>query len=449
MPQSFENELNKPVHDEDLYSEMYETLYGLQDDFDLYRERINEALMLITIMEQRQAQFMRNFGRTVPRQTPPRRAPEDYRPAESRRMAEERRAAAEEDYVPPSARRHSEEYIRPTARAEYYPAPTARPDTEQGMAEPPRRQSPERRQSPARRYSDELWSSPNVRAVQQQMQLSPESAKYPAYQREKPREPEESYWDMSPSTVQQSSKSVPVPEKFLDDDFDIDDERGQHGGASRSGKKSKRSERGKKQKAEQESSREHNESARAAKKDAKAGQSKPRSGKQQRISRAKDAVFYLVLVIMVSMVLVLSMSRGDGVRSLAGFSAFVVKSSSMEDVYPKNSVILTRSVEPAQLKIGDDITFFTNSTTTVTHRIIGIQEQYAQTGQRGFETKGTMNENADKEIVPAVNVIGRVVFCSALLGSIILFITKQWPLLLFFVVVITTLIIVLRKILKS
>ena len=340
MVQSFENELNKPVH-EDIYSEMYEALYGLQDDFDLYRGKIDEALMLITIMEQRQADFIKKYGTAPP-----------------------------------------------------VPVPLSRESSE--------------RRSTA--YKPEV-----------------EYTRYPAYQRQL-----DGFATESPTVY--SSKSVKVPEKYLYEDDAPKRESSKRRQESKVGKQN-----GKKTKAV----------AKHARPAVEKTEEKTKSKKQQRVARAKDAIYYLVLVILVSAVLIVNIFSGEGVRSFAGFSAFMVKSSSMEDVYPKNSIILTHRVEPSKLKIGDDITFFSNATTTITHRIIAVYEDYEQTGQRGFETKGTMNEKPDKDIVPAINVIGKVVFCSALIGSLLVFIGKNWPLLIFFAVVIVALVLVLKKILKD
>lgn len=83
-----------------------------------------------------------------------------------------------------------------------------------------------------------------------------------------------------------------------------------------------------------------------------------------------------------------------------------------EDVYSKAAPVVSRRTDPSTLEIGDDITFMTGETTTVTHRIIGIVENYADTGQRAFQTQGVMNRTPDSQLVPAVNVVGKVVFHS-------------------------------------
>lgn len=153
--------------------------------------------------------------------------------------------------------------------------------------------------------------------------------------------------------------------------------------------------------------------------------------------------FYLVLLIVVVGIFFI---QSDGApKSIAGYSAFTVLTGSMQDVIPKGSLVVAKQVDDKELQIGDDITYLSGPTTTVTHRIVGITENYGDTGQRAFETKGVMNEKPDKLLVPAANVVGKVIFHSYGLGQAAEFLKQNWPLLLFFAL----LGIVLFKVLKA
>ena len=85
-----------------------------------------------------------------------------------------------------------------------------------------------------------------------------------------------------------------------------------------------------------------------------------------------------------------------------------------------------------------------SETSSITHRIIGITENYLNTGQRAFETQGVMNETPDKDPVVAANVVGQVIFCSKPLGEAATFVSNNWPILLFFIVVLSGLMAFLR-----
>ncbi|HJD24578.1 MAG TPA: signal peptidase I [Firmicutes bacterium] len=159
-----------------------------------------------------------------------------------------------------------------------------------------------------------------------------------------------------------------------------------------------------------------------------------------------DLLFYGVLIALLVGVVLLAGNGKQGPRSFAGFTVQTVLTSSMESVFPKGSLVISRYTDPDTLEIGDDITFMASQDTTISHRIIGIVENYADTGQRAFKTQGVMNAAPDSELVPAVNVVGKVVFHSYAAGKAVDFVKSYWPLLLFFLVVLAVLIRVLRYI---
>lgn len=153
-----------------------------------------------------------------------------------------------------------------------------------------------------------------------------------------------------------------------------------------------------------------------------------------------NVLFYGLLIALVLGAFLLKSHSSGAPFTFAGHAAFTVLTSSMEDTYPKGSLVITKAMDAKELQIGDDITFMISEKSSVTHRIVGIIENYQNTGQRAFETKGTMNENADKDPAIAANVVGKVIFCSVILGQAAAFITKNWPLMLFLMVVIFALI---------
>lgn len=157
-----------------------------------------------------------------------------------------------------------------------------------------------------------------------------------------------------------------------------------------------------------------------------------------------NILFYLVIIGIIAGAFLVKSSSGGRPTMIAGFSAFRVLSSSMEDVYPKGSLIITKSVEPNELKVGDDITFMVSETSSITHRIISITQNYAGTGKPGFETQGVMNEKPDKDMVAAANIVGKVVFCSKFLGDLAIFVKDNWPIMIFAVVVLIALITFLK-----
>lgn len=148
----------------------------------------------------------------------------------------------------------------------------------------------------------------------------------------------------------------------------------------------------------------------------------------------RELGFYFVLVLLILCVFFIKNSSGGAPTTICGFSMMQVLTGSMETEIPQGSLIVTRHVDPASLEVGDDITYMVSSTTTITHRIIEIMETYADTGERAFITQGVCNAEPDKDPVAAVNVVGKVIFHSYVLGQILKFIQQNWIVLLILLV---------------
>gem|GEM_PF-1624581 len=134
---------------------------------------------------------------------------------------------------------------------------------------------------------------------------------------------------------------------------------------------------------------------------------KPTKKKAGVLASISDLIFYVAICV----ILVTAIFSGGGVgapKMIMGYSYFTVLTSSMQDEIPKGSFILVHKTDPQDLQIGDNITYLRDQSTSVTHKIIGIQENYQDSGARGFITKGVNNENPDNDIVHAANVVGKV-----------------------------------------
>ncbi len=141
-------------------------------------------------------------------------------------------------------------------------------------------------------------------------------------------------------------------------------------------------------------------------------------------SRIWNKMYYWVLLCVV--IAFLLYQKDGGPRVLGGFSVFNVLTGSMQSEIPKDSMVITRKIDEATLKIGDDITFMVGPTTTITHRIVGIYEDYNDTGYRGFETKGLENINKDKDVILSPNIVGKVIYHNYHLGRILVFLQANW-----------------------
>ena len=108
------------------------------------------------------------------------------------------------------------------------------------------------------------------------------------------------------------------------------------------------------------------------------------------------------------------------VPTLGGYSFMRTLTGSMEPAIPVHSFLVTDDADPETLQVGDIITFRSTEPNLEgalnTHRITSV---YEENGQLMFHTKGNANAVEDSEPVAAVNVVGKVVFVSAALGTVV------------------------------
>lgn len=108
------------------------------------------------------------------------------------------------------------------------------------------------------------------------------------------------------------------------------------------------------------------------------------------------------------------------IPSLGNYSFMRTLTGSMEPAIPVHSFIVTEVIDPESLQVGDIITFCSTESKLEgalnTHRITSV---YEEGGQLMFHTKGDANAVEDSEPVSSINVVGKVVFISAALGTVV------------------------------
>ena len=94
----------------------------------------------------------------------------------------------------------------------------------------------------------------------------------------------------------------------------------------------------------------------------------------------------------------------------------VVLSGSMTPAMPVGSLAVVRTTDPAEVLIGDAITFSSasNAEVLITHRVVEVLG--GENGSPRFRTKGDANEEADAYLVPAKRVKGVVLATLPYLG---------------------------------
>lgn len=127
-------------------------------------------------------------------------------------------------------------------------------------------------------------------------------------------------------------------------------------------------------------------------------------------------IFSAVTTVLVVLAVLLAVAL-VGVR-VVGYTPYTILSGSMEPTYHVGSLIYVKQVDPADLKVGDPITFALDEDTIATHRIIEIVPDEGDPSVLRFATKGDANDVADGSLVHYKNIIGTPVFTVPYLGYV-------------------------------
>ncbi len=112
--------------------------------------------------------------------------------------------------------------------------------------------------------------------------------------------------------------------------------------------------------------------------------------------------------------------KGSGVPSLFGYAPFSIQSPSMKDEFDEGDLIISKvNPDPAELKVGDVITFWTiinGERVLNSHRIFEIKdnETYLE-----FVTKGDNNTIVDTMTVHQKEIVGIYLFKISNLGTVL------------------------------
>lgn len=107
-------------------------------------------------------------------------------------------------------------------------------------------------------------------------------------------------------------------------------------------------------------------------------------------------ILFIIIMTLGITIVYKSYSEPNKIPSVFGWKPFIVLSGSMEDTIIPGDLILTKEIDALELKEGDIISFRTNKSTVITHRITKIVEDE---GERKYYTKGDNNNSNDRDYV--------------------------------------------------
>jgi len=129
----------------------------------------------------------------------------------------------------------------------------------------------------------------------------------------------------------------------------------------------------------------------------------------------------LPILIINIMLIIRSATNPDKVPSVGHIFPLIVLTDSMFPEIESGDLIICRTAEPEEIRVGDVIAFFDpagSGSSVVTHRVTEVLEQ---DGSLAWRTKGDANNAEDRLPVPAKKLVGVYNRSIPGLGSVVLF----------------------------
>ena len=120
--------------------------------------------------------------------------------------------------------------------------------------------------------------------------------------------------------------------------------------------------------------------------------------------------YMLVLLIIAVLAVVLLQRVSKNTITIGGIRIFNIVSESMVPKYEIGDVLIAKSIDTSELKVGDDVAYqgevgsFEGK--VVTHQIIAIEEE---NGELKFHTKGIANEEEDP-VISGSQIYGKIIY---------------------------------------
>lgn len=124
-------------------------------------------------------------------------------------------------------------------------------------------------------------------------------------------------------------------------------------------------------------------------------------------------ILYIIffIIVMLMLIVVIMQRATDNSITFGGFRMFTVATGSMVPEYEVGDVLISKEIEPDEIKVDDDIVYKGKEGSfkdrVVTHRVISIEKE--EDGNYKIITKGIANPEQDPEI-DQTQVYGKIVY---------------------------------------
>ena len=139
----------------------------------------------------------------------------------------------------------------------------------------------------------------------------------------------------------------------------------------------------------------------------------------EKVVKIISKILYQVLVILCLIIaaIIILQKISDSNKSIAGYRIFRVITGSMEPEYDVGEVVISKEVDPKNIKIGDDIvylgTYGEYSGKIIMHSVIAINTD--ENGNLNFHARGLRNSSVEDPQIKGSQIYGVVKFKSGIL----------------------------------
>lgn len=129
--------------------------------------------------------------------------------------------------------------------------------------------------------------------------------------------------------------------------------------------------------------------------------------------------YLLVVIVLIILAVVLIQRFSDNNLSLAGIKIFNIVTESMVPKYEVGDILISKTVDPSEVKVGDDLVYlgekgsFANK--IITHQVVQIEQ--TENGEYLFHTKGIANTEEDP-VVSQGQIYGVIIYKTYILSFI-------------------------------
>ena len=129
--------------------------------------------------------------------------------------------------------------------------------------------------------------------------------------------------------------------------------------------------------------------------------------------------YLLVIIVLLILAVVLFQRVSNNNASIGGIRIFNIVTESMVPEYNVGDILVSKSIDPSNVKVGDDLVYLGNTGSfqdkIITHRVIAIEQD--ENGKYLFHTQGIANPEPDP-VVSEDQIYGIIIYKTVILSFI-------------------------------